>query len=204
MLPVILLALISADFTRAAESAHDNVDLEVSLFGGFFTGGTLLRTTDTVGESIEADVDDGIAIGLRIGIEQEFLGLELSGMGVFSDMDLRADPAADIPSVKDASMLLANVNVLWFPIGNALADGRVRPFVTLGPDLVYLTSDYDQADNETMLGVNIGAGIKFLLGDSGNPVLRFDWRWHYIVGSTAGLENQIYRQELTAGIGIRF
>jgi hypothetical protein len=74
----------------------------------------------------------------------------------------------------------------------------------IGPGLVWLFSDFDKADNELMYDTNLGAGIKFLLGDNGNPVLRFDWRWHYIVGSTAGLENSMYRQELTIGIGFTF
>ena len=45
-------------------------------------------------------------------------------------------------------------------------------------------------------------GVKFLLGDQGNPVLRFDYRWHHFFGS--GDLNDMDEQEITVGLGIHF
>ena len=44
---------------------------------------------------------------------------------------------------------------------------------------------------------------KFLLGDEGNPVLRVEWRWHYMAGSSSDVDD-FYRQEIVVGIGFRY
>jgi len=208
----VLIFLVSASLAcgQAAESPDLETDWQVSFVSGYFTGGTFLRTTQA-GEPISAKADDGLLLGVRLGAEKEFLGWELTLAAVFADLDVKGDPfavsgsmAQEIASAEDYALFLASINANWFFTGNDWAQGRVRPFLTAGPGLVHLTSDFSEADNETMFEFNLGAGIKFLLGDEGNPVLRFDWRWHMIVGSTAGLENAMYRQELSAGIGIRF
>ena len=64
--------------------------------------------------------------------------------------------------------------------------------------------DFDKADNKTMFEFNAGGGFKFLLGDTGDLILRIEWRWHQIVGSTAGLKNSMYRQELSMGLAWHF
>ena len=206
LLPIIIMLIAGDVYAQAPESPETPTDWQVSFASGYFTGGSFLRTKNADGERITAEANDGWLIGLRFGAEQEYLGWEATLAGVFGDMDLVADRFAvdDLPSTQDYSLLLANINANWFFVGNDWAQGRIRPFLTIGPGLAHLNSDFDQADNETMFAVNAGAGIKFLLGDEGNPVLRFDWRWHQLIGSTAGLESSMYRQELSVGLGIRF
>jgi len=206
LLMVILLALTSQAWGQAASSVERDVDWQLSLIGGVLTGGTYSsRTENSLGERVHLKTDEGFMTGLRLSAEQEYLGLELSAAGVFHDMNLEAGEWEIEPEGSNATLILTDLNVLMFPTGNDLADGRVRPFVTVGPGLAFFMSDYDQIDSELMFAANVGAGIKFLLGDEGSPVLRFDWRWHQIIGSTTEtMENSIYRQEFSVGIGLRF
>ena len=206
----VILTSVSISYGQPAESPDRDNDWQVSFVTGYFTGGTILRTT-VEGERVSVKADDGLLLGVRLGAEKEFLGWELTLAGVFADLDAKADSFGasaslleQINSARDYALYMADINANWFFVGNEWAEGRVRPFLTAGPGLVHLTSDFDKADSETMAKFNVGAGVKFLLGDEGNPVLRFDWRWHMLVGSTAGLENAMYRQELSAGIGFRF
>ena len=206
LLMVILLALTSQAWGQAAQSVERDVDWQLSLVGGILSEGTYSsRTVNSLGERVHLKTDDGFVTGLRLGADQEYLGLELTALGVFHDMNLEAGEWENEPGGNDATLVLANLNALIFPVGNDLADGRVRPFITFGPGVAFFMSEYDQIDNEIMFATNVGAGVKFLLGDEGSPVLRFDWRWHQIIGSTtATLENAIYLQEFSMGIGFRF
>ena len=89
-------------------------------------------------------------------------------------------------------------------MGNYWADGRLRPFVTAGGGVALFDSDFDEVGTEATYDMNAGAGIKVLLGETDKYHLRLDWRWHYMTGGGAGVQENIYRQELTLGVGIRF
>ena len=175
----------------------------VSANGGFLTGGTWLKTR-VQGEPVKLETDAAWLVGAKAGIEDEYLGVEISLAGAFADADLEVDPAAFIGDADDVSLFLGDVNALWFPFGNNIADGRIRPFVTGGPGILYFDSDFGPADSETALDINAGAGVKLLLGDEGDVEVRLDYRWHYFTVTTSGLEDNLYRQELTAGVGFRF
>jgi len=205
LLILFLPALASPVWSQTAESEEQQeLDWQASFVSGWFTGGTWLQT-EVDGEPVSLKTDDGLLAGLRIGVDQEFLGLEATLAGVFYDAHLEADPAAlGLPSVSDASLLLLGINALVFPTGNELVEGRVKPYITAGKGLAILYSDFDKADGEVMSEFNVGGGVKFLLGDDGKTVFRIDWRWHYLDGKDAGLRQRIYHQELTLGLGIRF
>ena len=183
--------------------ADQPVTWETSLVGGYFTGGMLARVK-VAGEPVKAEMNTGWLVGVRTGAEEEYLGLELTLAGVFANLDLTADPAAALPSAQDASLFLGDLDVLLFPTGQGWADGRVRPFLCAGPGVAQLNSDFHAVDGETLFDVNVGAGCKFLLGESGNPVLRVDWRWHKLAGGGSNVQDPLYRQEFTAGLGWRF
>ncbi|MBN1844993.1 MAG: outer membrane beta-barrel protein [Sedimentisphaerales bacterium] len=177
---------------------------EADFYTGYFSGGTLLRTR-VQGEPVDVDMDSGLLLGLRLGADQEYFGVEVSLACVLADLDLNADPAAVLPSASDASILLGDINLLVYPTGNALAEGRVKPFITAGPGIGVFDTDFDdKVSNETAFDVNVGGGIKFLLGDQGNPVLRLDYRWHLFTSTSSGLDDDLTRQEITVGLGLRF
>ncbi|MCK4629042.1 MAG: outer membrane beta-barrel protein [Sedimentisphaerales bacterium] len=202
LLVVVLLASAGPLFGQMAGEKGE-IDWQASLISGFFSGETILRG-QTIGEEYQVKTDDGVLIGLRLSGEQEYFGGEITLAGVFQDLNLKKNPATIMSSPSDSKMFLFGFNALIFPAGNTLLEGRVRPFLTVGPGLAIIDTDFDKVSNETVFNMNVGAGVKFLLGDEGNPVLRFDWRWYYMVGSTTGLENKMYNQEFTVGLGIRF
>lgn len=203
----ILAILVSSAWGQTSDSLLNeggwDSQWQASIYSGYLTGGSLLRTTID-GEPVTVRTDPGWLIGIRVTADEEYFGWEGSLAGVFSDLDVKKDPFVAQSSAKDATMLLLNFNVLLYPTGDELLEGRVKPYLTLGPGLASIISDFDKVDGRTMFATNLGAGIKFLLGEEGNTILRFDWRWHYMVGSTAGLENTIYRQELSMGLGFAF
>ncbi len=204
LVALILLVGISPVWGQLAGSAERENDWQVTFMSGYFSSGSVMDTHTDAGERVKVSSEGGWSIGLRWGAEQEYLGWEVGFSAVFADLDLEADSfAVDLPSSEDATFLLGGVNLLWFPTGNDLGNGRVRPYVTVGPGVVHFDSDYDEAGSETMLSANAGVGVKFLLGDEGNPVLRFEWRWHYMMGVSSDM-GDLYRQELVAGIGFRF
>jgi opacity protein-like surface antigen len=184
------------------EDLEESRHYEASFVTGYFTGSTYLETRVN-GEPVKASTEGGWLMGLRLGVDEEYLGLELTTAGVFADIDLKADPAADLPSANDSSMLLVELNGLWYPTGNNLADGRIKPFITAGPGYVLFDSDFG-ADNESLFEVNAGGGVKFYLTEEGNIVLRFEYRWHQLFDIGSDLKNTMYQQEISGGIGIRF
>ena len=185
------------------EQSEERTDWQAYFTTGFFSASTLLDTR-VEGERVKVDMDEGWLIGGRIGADWEYVGLEVTLAAVLADMDLKADPAADLPSANDASVLLCDINFLWYPVGNAIADGRIKPYATIGTGLGVFDTDYKMVDNELAWDVNVGGGIKFLLGDQGNPIVRLDYRWHFFDSSGSGLDNDLYFQELSLGLGIRF
>jgi opacity protein-like surface antigen len=185
------------------DQSDERTDWQAYFTTGFFSASTLLNT-QVEGEKVKVSMDEGWMIGARVGADREYVGLEVTLAAVLADIDLKADPAADLPSAHDASVFLCDINFLWFPVGNALADGRIRPFATIGTGLGVFDTDYNKVENEPAWDVNIGGGIKFLLGDQGNPVVRLDYRWHFFDSSRPGLDSDLYFHELSLGIGIRF
>jgi opacity protein-like surface antigen len=202
-LVLIVLLFGSAVFGQELEVEQDS-EWQGSLALGFFSGDTIVKTRTDEGEPVKAETNDGFLLGVRLGQESEFAGWEVTLANVFTDMNLDADPAADVDNDADANLFLANLNLLVMPIGNKWGEGRIRPYFTVGPGVVYLDSDFEDADGETMFSLNLGGGVKFLLGYDGKYVFRLDYRWHQIFGDSAGLDSSIYSQEISAGIGIRF
>lgn len=206
MAGLVLLVMVlsfSPALGQMAGSSERETDWQAYFTTGYFDAGTVLNT-HVRGERVEVDMDEGWLFGVRAGADWEYLGVEALIAGVISDMDLKADPAVNLTSGHDASVFLADVNLLWFPVGNSIADGRVRPFATIGTGFGIFDTDFYKVENEVAWDFNVGGGIKFLLGDQGNPILRFDYRWHLYTSSTSGLNHDIYRQELTMGLGFRF
>lgn len=205
MIVAVMLAFGSLAAAQVTQEETDQLNWHVDLVSGYFTGGTWVQTQTDLGEPVEVNTNDGWLIGVRGGQDAEFLGWEASIAGVFADMDVQAAPQVlGVDSAQDSSLLLVDINGLWYPFGDNIADGRIKPYATVGPGLAYLTSDYSDADNELMFDVNLGFGIKFLLGDQGNPVIRAGYRWYVIYGSDDDMRNRMYRQAFTLGIGWYF
>lgn len=198
------LLMASEAFGQPAGSVGRPQDWQIHLFGGALSGETLIETEIGV-EPVTGRADSGIMTGLRLGVDGEYNGWELTLAAVFSDVDIMADlSATGLPSEIDSSLYLATINLMHFPAGNGMADGRVRPFITVGTGLGYLVAkDFDELDSEWLYDVNSGFGIKFLLGETGDSILRVDWRWHLMRDFSSEFE-RIYRQEISVGIGMRF
>lgn len=198
----VLLVFSGEVFSQPSGSFERPDDWQVGTFIGFLSSETLMETTTSDGEPITAKSGTGTVVGLRVGMDREFLGIEGTLMTAFTDLNIDADPAADV-SGGDADLYLASINLLWYPSGNDLDDGRFRPFFSIGPGLGFYDSDLDDVDGELLYDINVGTGFKLFTGDEGNPVIRLDWRWHIMRDFDKDFD-QMYRQELSLGFGFRF
>jgi hypothetical protein len=199
----ILLVFSKSAPAQPSGSIERPNDWHWGLIAGYMSGDTILKTKDINEETITAKADSGTVLGVRYGMDREFLGLEASLKGVFSDLEIQADSAAIAPSGGDADLYLATVDLLWYPTGNDLDQGRFRPFLALSPGVGFFDSDFDEVDGEWVYDIAAGAGFKLFTGDEGNPIIRLDWRWHVMKDFDKNFE-WIYRQELTLGVGFRF
>ena len=198
------LCVASQAFGQPAGSSGRQLDPQFHLFGGVLSSGTLIET-HRGGEPVSGRADSGIIAGFRLGEEEEFAGWELTLAAVLDNVEIKADPfATDLPAESDATLILGMINLMYYPAGNSMADGRVRPFVTAGTGLGYMSADdFEELDDEWIYDLNAGFGLKFLLGDEGDTILRLDWRWHQMRDFSSQLKN-IYRQEISIGIGMRY
>ena len=201
----ILLILSSAVQGQLFEEVESKSNWQVSFVTGFFHGEGFLDTRNKEQNApLDVDPDTAWLWGVRLGAEQEYLGWDVTAAAAFADLEINAHPLAIVPSGRDLTMFLGNINALYFPTGYNLNKGRIRPFVTGGVGVAHFDSDFDYIGAETMLDLNAGAGVKFMLDRADKYHLRLDWRWHYLTGGSAGVNNTLYRQELTIGFGFRF
>ncbi|KPK78253.1 MAG: hypothetical protein AMJ79_00155 [Phycisphaerae bacterium SM23_30] len=204
---VVLMVLFIAGpaFGQFAGEVETPTDWQVSFVSGYFSGGGLLSTrVGPQNELVKVEAHSAWLAGLRFGADQEYLGWEITAAGAFADLHVKAAPQDSLSSGRDLNVFLGDLNALLFPAGNSLANGRLRPFITAGGGVAHFDSNFDEIGAETAFDVNAGAGLKVLLGETGKYHLRLDWRWHYMTGGGKGIQENLYRQELTLGLGIRF
>ncbi|MBN1437513.1 MAG: outer membrane beta-barrel protein [Sedimentisphaerales bacterium] len=199
---IALLAFTAASFAQLTDNIDGRTRWEASVFMGVLTGDHL-STAIINGERATNDVETALLTGVRISAEQEFLGLETTIAAALGDSEIDADPVAMLGDGGNATNLMTNVDVLFFPAGNSWADGRIRPYLAAGPGMNYFDGDFAGDNSDLRFALNAGLGIKFLLGDQGNPVLRVDYRWHRVFGSGSH-KRDMNQQEISVGLGIRF
>ena len=202
---LIILILSSGVKGQLFEEEVSKTNWQLSFVTGYFHGEGLLDTLNHEENApMNIDHDTAWLWGVRFGAEQEYLGWDVTAAAAFADLEIGAHPLATVPSGRDLDIYLANINALVFPTGYNLSRGRIRPFITGGLGVAHFDSDFDYIGTETMLDFNAGAGVKFMLDDADKYHLRLDWRWHYLTGGGSGVNNTLYRQELTFGFGFSF
>lgn len=198
---IVSAVLVSAVVAQPVGSETEGkADWQLSLLGGVFSGGDLIKPT-IQGEVVKAEAGDTGLFGVRYGADTEYFGFELGFESVFFNLDLEGFSGLDLPEADSATMFLFGINGMMYPFGNQFSEGRLRPYITAGPGLAFFTSDFDQLDGDMFFDLNTGLGLKILLGDRGNPIVRAEWRWHYLDGDDV---DEVFHQELVAGIGFRF
>ena len=83
----LVLAFLTVIFSPAlgqmAGSSERETDWQAYFTTGYFDAGTVLNTT-VEGERVEVDMDEGWLFGVRVGADQEYLGVEALIAGVIS------------------------------------------------------------------------------------------------------------------------
>ncbi len=164
----------------------------------------------TIERPIKAKIDmqDSWIFGGHFGKEWEYLGWEAGLAGVFGDLDVTTNlPNGFVANDQlytsgDASMILTNFNLMVYPGGNNLMEGRLRPYLTAGPGLAYLMIDQKYLDDEFLVDMNAGLGTKIYPFDNDAVFMRVDWKWHYLFKGDEVRDT--YHKELTIGVGFNF
>ncbi len=204
-LMVILAVVIYFSGTVLAEgfdrpSGWDSVwenDLQLTVFAGELGGDMVAKTTNADDDELKISNDDSLIMGVRLGKEVENWGWEVSLAGVFADEEAKT---FDSSSSGDASILLADFDLMYYPAGDDFAGSTFRPFLCAGPDIAYYMSDSEFIDDDFMFGYNLGIGAKFDLGEE-LPDLRIDYRWHFLGNSDYDDQE---RTEFSIGLGWTF
>lgn len=186
----------------APEYDDDDFDWRWGFFGGAMNGDTVMETSVS-GEFVSVSSDSGWLAGLRLEADKETWGFDISISTVQADLDLRHDPLSTVPSASKADIYMGGVSLLWYPTGDTLGGGRVKPFLSGGTGLGVYDSDFSQIDGELIYDLNMGLGMKWFLGDEGKTAFRVDYRYHLMEDFDNNFHNQ-YRQSITAGLSFDF
>ena len=186
----------------APDYQDDGFNWRWGVFGGSITGDTIMETTVN-GEFVSPRSDSGWQAGLRLEADKEMWGFDFEISTTQADLDLRAGSFATVPSASRADVYLGGVNLLWYPTGNKLANGRMRPFLSTGAGLGVYDSDFSQIDGELVSNLSVGCGIKWLIDDEGKTALRVDYRHHMMEDFDNNFDT-MYHRSITAGLSFDF
>ena len=125
----------------------------------------------------------------------------ITGATGFLGMPLVAKILTDLPDVKRLYLLIRSRTESNGEV--CTAEDRLQTEFFTSTVFSKLRAAHGARFDALSVDVNSGFGIKFLMGETGDSILRVDWRWHLMRDFSSEFE-RIYRQEITVGIGMRF
>jgi hypothetical protein len=180
--------------TGMAADAAPTTRVEVTLFGGYRTGGSLDQTigTDTDGNSIKvgASLEKSASYGVALNWEaEESSFFELA----YSRQATTLDATKPLERGQDPTMLVAlpiDVTAEYLLIGGYVIasrpEARVVPYFVLTVGVGRLAPDYEDLRATTKFAASIGGGAKVAITE--HIAVRFDAR---LYGMFLGNENSL-------------
>ena len=189
-----------------AEELLDGWKAEASFSAGALLGDDEIGrdVNATGGEDLIASLDDGGAIAIRLGLHSEYIGLEGSLLFGTEQIEVENEFGVDFPNHGEVPFSIS-ADVLVYPFGFSLFDGRLRPYVTTGIGGTLLRVDLDNiSDKESyfLLTWNLGGGVKWVLDKDGGVYLDARVTNHHVFEDDP--IDSFDMQSILIGIGFRF
>jgi hypothetical protein len=195
-----------ADAQAQSKGGRSGSGFEAStFFGAMIAGKEIARGVNaTGGEQLIARLNHGGALGLRVGIHSELLGLEANFLTTSGSATVKNEFGVAFPNHAEKPLIYSGDGVLY-PFRRAIREGKVRPYLTTGVGGMLLWADLDNIrDKETHCSLiwNAGGGVKVFVGEGGG--LYFDLRFtNHRLFSSRGADSLDLRS-VSIGVGARF
>jgi Outer membrane protein beta-barrel domain len=176
-----------------------------TFFGAMIAGKEIARGVNaTGGEQLIARLNHGGALGLRVGMHSELLGLEANFLTTGSPAIVKNEFGVAFPNHAERPLIYSGDGLLY-PFRRAIREGKVRPYLTTGVGGMLLSADLDNIrDKEThgSLIWNAGGGVKVFVGEGAG--LYFDFRFtnHRLLSSRGA--HSLDLRSVSLGVGARF
>ena len=188
------------------QERHSGSGIEAgTFFGAMIAGKEIARGVNaTGGEQLIARLNHGGALGLRVGVHSEVVGLEANFLTTSSTAIVKNEFGVAFPNHAERPLIYSGDGLLY-PFRRAIREGKVRPYLTTGVGGMLLSADLDNIrDKEThgSLIWNAGGGVKVFVGEGAG--LYFDFRFtnHRLVSSRGA--DALDLRSVSLGVGARF
>jgi opacity protein-like surface antigen len=177
-----------------------------TFFGGMIAGKEVSRSVNATGghEQLAATLNHGGALGVRVGIHNQFLGLEGDFLTTSNPVTVNNEFGVAFPNHGERPLIYAG-DALLYPFRGAIRQGRVRPYVMSGIGGTFFSADLDNIndlESHHRLTWNMGCGVKLFVGQETDFYLDFRFTNHRLLGS--GDMGAINLRSVTVGVGYRF
>jgi hypothetical protein len=195
-----------ADAQSQSKGGRSGSGIEAgTFFGAMIAGKEIARGVNaTGGEQLIARVNHGGALGLRVGVHSELLGLEANFLNTSSPAIVKNEFGVAFPNHAERPLIYSGDGLLY-PFRRAIREGKVRPYLTTGVGGMLLSVDLDNIrDKETHRSLiwNAGGGVKVFVGEGAG--LYFDLRFtnHRLLSSRGA--DSLDLRSVSIGVGARF
>jgi opacity protein-like surface antigen len=173
-----------------------------TFFGGMIANKELGRGTNaTGGERLSARLNYGAALGLRGGLHNELLGLEVNFLTTSNRAGVKNEFGVVFPNHAERPLICTG-DALLYPFRRSIKGGNVRPYLTSGVGGMLLSADLDNInDKETHGNVvwNAGGGVKVSVRESTGLYVDVRFTNHRLLRSA-----NTDVQSISIGVGARF
>jgi len=189
-----------------AQERRSGSGIEAStFFGAMIAGKEIARGVNaTGGEQLIARLNHGVALGLRVGVHNELLGLEANFLTTSTPAIVKNEFGVAFPNHAERPLICSGDGLLY-PFRKAIREGKVRPYLTTGVGGMLLSADLDNIRGKETHGSliwNAGGGVKVFVGEGAG--LYFDLRFtnHRLLSSRGA--DSLDLRSVSLGVGARF
>jgi opacity protein-like surface antigen len=177
-----------------------------TFFGAMIAGKEIGRGVNATGghELLIARLNHGAALGVRVGIHNQLLGVEANVLTTSNAVAVNNEFGVAFPNHGERP-LIYSADALLYPFRKAIREGRVRPYVASGIGGALFSADLDNINGQEKshrLMWNAAGGVKVFVGQEPDFYLDFRFTNHRLLSSGALGVTDL--RSVTIGVGYRF
>ncbi|MEK6324278.1 MAG: hypothetical protein AABN33_21780 [Acidobacteriota bacterium] len=203
---IVLCIVGAADAQTQSQERLSRSRIEAgTFFGAMIAGKEIARGVNaTGGEQLIAKLNHGAALGLRVGVHSDLLGLEASFLSAGIAVRVNNEFGVRFPNHGERPLICSG-DALLYPFRRAIREGKLRPYLTSGIGGMLMSADLDNINDQELhhrLAWNAGGGVKIFVGEERDLYLDLRFTNHRLLGSRE--IGPIDLRSLTVGVGYRF